>query len=372
MRVALFTECYHPIRNGVVASVDALRDGLRAYGVDAVTVAPNFPHRHSDPDDIVRVPSLPLPTPTDYRLCVPYVRARDRARLRGVELVHAHSAFITGWMAIALARRRGLPLVFTYHTRLDAYAHYAPFDPAGAQRALVALTRRYANSADVVVVPTQAIERALRAQGVRVPIEVVPSAIDVARFANGRRTADARARLGAEGPQPVVLSVARLGVEKNLELALDALARAPGMRLALVGEGPQRAALESRAQELGIVGRVRFLGALPAAELPDLYAAADAFVFPSVTETQGLVLVEALAAGLPVVAAEGEVAREVLAGHGRLAPADPAALAAALTAAVAGGRDRSAVHLALSRYTVGMHAGRILAIYREVIAARAA
>ena len=202
MRVALFTECYRPIHNGVVASVDALRDGLRAHGVEAVTVAPNFPHLYGDPDDVVRIPSLPLPTATAYRLCVPYLGADERARLRDISLVHAHSAFVTGWMGAALARRRGVPLVFTYHTRLDAYAHYAPFDAAATQRALVALTRRYANAADVVVVPTRAIERALRAQGVVARLVVVPSAIDVARFAAGRRDAAVRARLGAHGTQP--------------------------------------------------------------------------------------------------------------------------------------------------------------------------
>src|SRR5580658_686663 len=372
MRVALFTECYRPIHNGVVASVDALRDGLHAHGVDVVTVAPHFPHLHGDPSDVLRIPSLPLPTATAYRLCVPYLGADERARLRGVSLVHAHSAFVTGWMGAALARRRGLPLVFTYHTRLDAYAHYAPFDAAATQRALVALTRRYANAADVVVVPTRAIERALRALGVVAPLAVVPSAIDVARYAAGRRDDAARARLGAQGGEPLVLAVARLGVEKNLELALDALARAPELRLALVGEGPQHALLAARAEQLGVGGRVRFVGALPPDELPDLYASADAFVFPSVTDTQGLVLAEALAAGLPIVATESEVAREVLAGHGRLAPADPDALAAALRAAVASGRDQSAVHLAFSRFTVEMHAARILEVYREVLAARAA
>ncbi|HTW83054.1 MAG TPA: glycosyltransferase [Candidatus Sulfotelmatobacter sp.] len=372
MHVALFTECYHPIRNGVVASVDSLRDGLREHGVDVTTIAPNFPRRHDDPDDVVRIPSLPLPTPTAYRLCVPYLNAADRERLRGVELVHAHSAFVTGWMANVFARRRGLPLVFTYHTRLDAYAHYAPFEPHATQRALVELTRRYANAADAVVVPTRAIERVLRASGVRAPVHVVPSGIDVARFAAGRRSGEARAVLGARADEPVVLSVGRLGAEKNLELALDALAAAPDLRLALVGEGPQRGALAERAARLGIAERVRFLGALPPAALPDLYAAADAFVFPSTTDTQGLVLAEALAAGLPIVAVDGEVAREVLAEHGRLAPADPAALARALEAAIGAGRDQSAVHLAFSRFTVEMQTRRVLEIYREVLAARVA
>jgi glycosyltransferase involved in cell wall biosynthesis len=372
LRVGFFTECYKPIVNGVVASIDALRDGLGAQGVEVTTVAPHFPRFVDDARDVVRIPSLPLPTATAYRLCVPYLNADDRARVRGIELVHAHSPFVTGWMAAAYARNKRIPLVFTYHTRLDAYAHYAPFDRGTTERAMVELTRRYANAADAVVVPTRAMETRLREVGVRAPIAVVPSAIDVERFAAGRRSALVRARLGAPGEEPLALVVSRLGVEKNVELALDALARLPELRLAIVGEGPHRAALEERAERLGVAGRVRFTGALARERLPDVYASVDAFVFPSTTDTQGLVLAEALAAGLPVVAAQSEASRDVLGEGGRIVAADPAAVAAAIFAAISAGRDQSAVHLAFDRYTVELQTRRILELYREVLAARAA
>jgi 1,2-diacylglycerol 3-alpha-glucosyltransferase len=372
MRVGFFTECYKPIVNGIVASIDALREGLHARGVEVTTVAPHVPHFVDDGRDIVRIPSLPLPTATAYRLCVPYLSAPDRARVRGIELVHAHSPFVTGWMAVSYARRRGIPLVFTYHTRLDAYAHYAPFDRAATERAMITLTRRYANAADAVVVPTRAMEARLREVGVHVPITIVPSAIDVARFAGGTRSALVRARLGAPGAEPLVLAVARLGMEKNLKLALEATARAPELRLAIVGEGPHRSALEERARRLGIAGRVRFTGELARERLPDVYASADAFVFPSTTDTQGLVLAEALAAGLPVVAADSPASRDVLGEDGRIVSPDPEAMARALGAALASGRDQSAVHLAYSRFTVDLQARRILDLYREVLAARAA
>ncbi|MEA2664726.1 MAG: 1,2-diacylglycerol 3-alpha-glucosyltransferase [Candidatus Eremiobacteraeota bacterium] len=372
LRVGFFTECYKPIVNGVVASIDALRDGLGAQGVEVTTVAPHFPRFVDDARDVVRIPSLPLPTATAYRLCVPYLNADDRARVRGIDLVHAHSPFVTGWMAAAYARNKRIPLVFTYHTRLDAYAHYAPFDRGTTERAMVELTRRYANAADAVVVPTPAMETRLRALGVHAPIAVVPSAIDVERFAAGRRSALVRARLGAPGGEPLALVVSRLGVEKNVELALDALARLPELRLAIVGEGPHRQALEERAQRLGVAGRVRFTGALARERLPDVYASVDAFVFPSTTDTQGLVLAEALAAGLPVVAAQSEASRDVLGEGGRIVAADPAALAPALAEAIAAGRDQSAVHLAFDRYTVELQTRRILELYREVLAARAA
>jgi len=372
VHAAFFTEVYRPVVNGVVNSIDALRDGLRANAVGVTIVAPHAPHFRDDAGDVVRIPSLPLPTPTAYRLCLPFINGEDRSRLGDVDLVHAHSPFVTGWMGAQFARRRGLPLVFTYHTRLDLYAHYAPFDRAATERAMVTLTRRYANGADTVIVPTAAMETELRAMGVFAPIAIVPSAVDVERFAGGRRSAETRAELGALGDAPLVLAVARLGAEKNLELALDALARLPGAHLAIVGDGPHAAALAAQARMLGIAGRVRFLGEIERERLPDLYAAADAFVFTSTTDTQGLVLAEALAAGLPVVAAESAASRDVLGGCGAVVAPEPAAIAAALAAGISGGREQSATLMAFARFTVGLQARRILDVYREVLAARAA
>ncbi len=372
MRVALFTECYRPIVNGIVASIDALRDGLRARGVGVTTVAPHFPGADDARDDVVRIPSLPLPTPTEYRLCVPFLRADDRRKLHGIDVVHAHSPFVTGWMAASYAHKHRVPLVFTYHTRLDAYAHYAPFDRAMTERAMIELTRRYANRADAVVVPTRAMEVRLRELGVRSRIAVVPSAIDVPVFAAGRRNALLRARLGARDDAPLVLVVSRLGAEKNVELAIDALALVPDAVLAVVGDGPHRGALEERARRLGVAARVRFAGTIARERLPDVYASADVLLFPSTTETQGLVLIEALAAGLPVVAADSPASRDVLGKAGRIVAPEPAAAAAGVRAVLIGGCDESAVHLALSGSTVEEHARLILELYREVLAARAA
>jgi glycosyltransferase involved in cell wall biosynthesis len=362
---ALFSECYRPIVNGVVASIDALRAGLDDAGVGVTIVAPHFPPACDDDRAIVRLPSFPLPAPTAYRLCVPHLSRAARRRLRGASVVHAHSPFVTGWTGANFARRRGLPLVFTYHTRIDEYAHYAPLDANVARAALIALTRAFANRADVTIVPTRAMEARLREIGVRAPITVVPSAIDVERFANGRRTAAARALLGARDGERLVLTVSRIAREKNLELAIDALAAcAPDVRLAIVGEGPVRAALEARAVERGVAGRVVFTGALDPSALPDLYASSDAFAFPSTTETQGLVLAEAMAAGLPVVAADVPVNREMMAGFGRLEPPDAARFAAALAAALAGPRCLAGAAAVRERFGRARHAAAVLDVYR--------
>ena len=374
LHVGFFTECYRPIVNGIVASIDALRSGLEDAGVEVTTVAPRFPDFDDSDGGIVRIPSLPLPTRTAYRLCVPYFKHADREQLEDVGLVHTHSPFVTGWMGANYARRRGLPLVFTYHTRIEAYAHYVPFERRAMEAAAVQLTRSYANAADAVIVPTAAMEARLREIGVRTPIAVVPSGVDVAAFTAGRRSPAVRALLGADEFTPLALVVSRLAREKNLELAIDALARSrvPGTRLAIVGGGPHREALEERARAAGVADRVRFTGALPAAALPDVYASGDAFVFPSTTETQGLVLAEALAAGLAVVAVDTPASRDVLGAGGRLVPNDADEFAVALDAAIAAGPNQSAVHLAQSRFSIGLQTRRILDVYEGVLAVKVA
>jgi len=202
----------------------------------------------------------------------------------------------------------------------------------------------------------------------------VPSAIDVAKFAAGRRSPAVRALLGGDDATPLALVVSRLAREKNLELAIDALAlsRVPGTRLAVVGDGPHRAALEERANAAGVAERVRFTGVLPVAALPDVYASGDAFVFPSTTETQGLVLAEALAAGLAVVAVDTPASREVLGSGGRLVPNDAREFALALDAAVTEGPNQSAVHLAHSRFSIELQTRRILDVYGGVLAVKVA
>jgi glycosyltransferase involved in cell wall biosynthesis len=227
-----------------------------------------------------------------------------------------------------------IPLVYTYHTQFDAYAHYAPVDARFARASLIALTRAFANRADVVIAPTHAMRERLRALGVRSRIDVVPSAIDVERYASGTRSEAVRALLGARAGDRIAVVVARLAREKNVELAIDAMPFvARDVRLAVVGDGPRRAALEARARRSGAGDRIRFAGALPPVAMPDVYASSDVFAFTSLTDTQGLVLAEAAAAGLPIVAAESAVARESAGPRALVVRAAPDAFGAGLNAA---------------------------------------
>jgi len=272
-------------------------------------------------------------------------------------------------MGVRFARRRGIPLVFTYHTQLEEYAHYVPFERTATRRAATTLTRTYANLADTVIVPTSAMEARLRGLGVTAPIAVVPTGIDVDRFAAGRRSVALRERWGARN---VILLVSRLAREKNVDLAIRALARLDdaGTHLVLAGDGPERAALGDVAQDAGVEHRVHFLGHVAREELPDVYASSDAFVFPSFTETQGLVLAEALVSGLPVVAVDTPQSRDVLDGHGVVVSPTAEAVAWGLREALRIPREQSAAHLALQRFSLRLQADRTIAIYQGLLAER--
>jgi 1,2-diacylglycerol 3-alpha-glucosyltransferase len=335
LRVGFFTEIYRPVVNGVVESVETLADGLRSRGHEVYCFAPWIPGQAEADGPVFRMPSLPLPTRTSYRLTLPFVSRRNRdGVIKRLSIVHAHSPFVTGWMGAHYARRYGMPLVYTYHTQLEAYAHYVPFEANATRSAAAALTRAFANHADAVVVPTPAMGTRLRAIGVTSRMEIVPSGIDVGHFGAGVRDDALRSRLGAAQGDRLLLFVGRLAIEKNVALLLRALgcARDGSLKLAIAGDGPIRHELERQAREDGLEAQTRFLGIVPRRELPDLYASADAFVMPSTTETQGLVVAEALAAGSWVIAAEAPQNRDVLGEAGRLVTPAAAAFAEAFAA----------------------------------------
>lgn len=372
LRVGFFTECYRPIVNGVVASVDALADGLRERHHEVYCFAPKVPGYAEGPGAIFRMPSLPLPTKTPYRLTLPFVSRRNlNGIIKRLSIIHAHSPFVTGWMSVRYARRFEIPLVYTYHTQLEQYAHYVPFDARTTQKAAASITRLYANAADAVVVPTGAMADRLRELGVVSRIEVVPTGIDLDLFAAGSRRTEVRGALGAAGNERLALTVLRLAKEKNIELLIAAIAATKdrATRIAIVGGGPDRGSLEAHARKLGVAERVRFLGEVERTRLPDMYASADVFVFPSVTETQGIVLAEALAAGCPIIAVDAPQTREVLGAQAIYVANDGGALASALDdlqGAPATGH-RLALKDAARRFSIDLQIERILSLYGDLL-----
>jgi len=334
LRVGLFTNNYFPMLGGVPTAVETIRRGLEAVGHDAVIVAPRMAGTDDRDPSVIRVPAIPAPTYPDFALPLPLGPALTR-RLRALELdvYHAHHPFLLGASARRLARMAGCPFVFTYHTLYDRYAHYVPLPRGVVARQAIRRSTRFADSADLVLAPSDFVARRLRAQGVGRPIEVLPTGVDLERFRPGSPGV-ARRLLSLDPDESVLLYVGRLDREKNLEFLIDAVARAraPRLRLLLVGRGTRADVLRRLIAARGLADRAELRGGLPPDSLPAYYRAADAFVFASTTETQGLAVLEAMACGLPVVAVRASGIEEVVTDgvSGLLVPEDPAVFASAV------------------------------------------
>ena len=333
MRVALFTNNYLPFCGGVTISVETLRRGLEVSGHEAWVFAPRFPGAPPDAPRVVRYPSLPAATYPEFALAIPYSRRIARF-VRGLEVdvLHAHHPFLLGPVAARLARRTGRPIVFTYHTRYEKYAHYVPLSRRLVESAAIRLSTRFADRCDMVIAPSTLLRDELQARGVRAPIAVVPTGVDLRCFRPGDRAA-ARLTLGLPAAGALLLYVGRLDREKSVDRVLLAFDRVASTvadaHLLLVGQGTESVGLRALARSLGASPRIMFLGARPHDALGDCYRAADAFLFASETETQGLVLAEAAACGVPAVAVSAPGCEEVVRDGetGLLTKSDPTALA---------------------------------------------
>jgi glycosyltransferase involved in cell wall biosynthesis len=236
------------------------------------------------------------------------------------DLVHVQTPFIAHYAGLAMARELRVPVVESYHTYFEHYLqHYVPAVPAGLTRLLARrVTVSQCHAVDAVIAPSTQMAGALRRYGVETQIEVIPTGMPAASFIPGDG-ARFRARHGIALGRPVAAFVGRVAHEKNIAFLISMLpflrAAVPDVLLVIAGEGPARAHCERRVAAAGLAGSVRFVGYLDrATELQDCYRAADVFVFASRTETQGLVLLEAMAQGTPVVSTAVMGTIDVLAG----------------------------------------------------------
>jgi len=374
VRVALVTNNYLPFCGGVTTSVETLRRGLEGRGHEAWVLAPRFRAEAADGPRVIRYPSIPAATYPEFVLAVPFApRITRRVRRLEVDVFHSHHPFLLGPAARRLARQQHRPLVFTYHTRYDKYAHYVPFRRGLVEGLAVRLSTRFAAGTDAVIAPSSVIRDELVARGVRVPIAVVPTGVDLERFHPGDPVA-ARRALGWNPRDVIVLYVGRLDREKNVDLILLAFERVAGTvsraRLVLVGDGTQRDQLRLRAARSAVSERVTFFGVRPHDTLPTCYQAADLFVFASETETQGLVLAEAAACGLPAVAVAAPGCSEVVrdGDTGVLTKGDPGGLAEAVIGLLVDAERRRGMgtrarEVAEREFDVRLQIDRTLAVY---------
>lgn len=307
MRIGFFADSYKPYVSGVVQSIDSFSRELRRRGNHVEIFAPRYPNcDRPDEPGVYRFPSFHTPFYPEFYIGIPLSRGLVKyVRELNLDIIHVHSPFVLGQLGASVARRLGLPLVFTYHTLYDQYVHYFPFAKGLAQRAMISMSREFCNRCDLVVTPTGVIERLLRGYGVNAPIVPIPTGIQLGLFETGDRNY-LRERYAIAAGEKILLFVGRLSREKNLDslfrIFAGVLRRYPHATLVLAGSGPGEKELHDLAVQTGIDSKLVFAGRLSQADVAGAYNSADLFVFPSVTETQGLVLAEAMASGLAAVA----------------------------------------------------------------------
>jgi 1,2-diacylglycerol 3-alpha-glucosyltransferase len=321
MRVLFVSDVYFPRVNGVSTSIRTFRGDLAREGVETMLVAPEYPGAPADTEPgIVRVPSGGVPLdPEDRRFHSGALKRLLNAELAArVDLVHIHTPFIAHYAAARFARTYRLPLVATYHTFFEDYLHhYVPVLPRRIGRFLARhFTRSQCDDVAALISPSAPMREALLAYGVKTPIEVLPTGLPADSYVRGNG-ARFRQRFQLPADRPLLLYVGRVAYEKNIDFLLRMFMRLrerrPDALFVIAGEGPAREHLVKLARSLGVESAVRFIGYLDrATELPDCYAAGDAFVFASRTETQGLVLLEAMAQGTPVVSTAELGTRSIL------------------------------------------------------------
>ncbi len=337
MNILLVTNTFSPHVGGVARSVEAFRAEYRKRGHRVLVVAPEFPEMSPREDGVVRIPAIRQFNASDFSLALPlHPRFSERLDAFRPDIVHSQHPFLLGMTALRIARYRELPLVFTHHTLYEQYTHYVPGDSPALKRFVMELATRYANLTDQVFAPSESLQVLLQQRGVTTPISVVPTGVNLQHFAQGDGRAFRR-QMGIPEKAFVVGHLGRLAPEKNLEFLALALAdfasRDPHAHILIIGTGPAKETMQEIFVRAGAEARLHIVGILQQQPLADALHAMDVFAFASTSETQGMVLTEAMAAGLPVVALDAFGAREVVQDgrNGRLLQeATPEAFSAAL------------------------------------------
>lgn len=306
MKIGMFTDTYLPQVNGVVTSIRTTVSKMEKLGHEVFIFAPSAKgDKKLKESNVYRFHSVPFLWHKEYRVVNPISKHLISLRKLKLDVIHSHTPFSLGLLALQQAKQKKIPLVHTYHTLFTQYVHYLPF----FQNLGVAMTKRssrnYCNRCQLVITPSQAMADELISYGVKTSIQVIPTGVDMDLTQKGN------AQLIREEnhlpPEVEIVSYAgRLAKEKNLEFLIKVFHKIsverPQVHFLIIGDGPQKKYLKKFANQLGLANRITFTGYVDKATLASWYKATDVFAFPSVTETQGLVVLEAMAMGKPVVA----------------------------------------------------------------------
>ncbi|HSO83990.1 glycosyltransferase [Thiocapsa sp.] len=328
MRILMISDVYFPRITGVSTSIQTFAREFVDKGHELTLIAPDYSaaggESAPEPFEVLRIPSRYLVIDPEDRMLRPReIRRHDRMLAsRGYDLMHIQTPFFAHYLGLGIAKRLGIPVVESYHTFFEQYLHhYVPFVPTSwMQRLARDFSTAQCNDVDALAVPSHAMLEVLKGYGVKTPARVIPTGIELVQFSQGDGDRF-RNRWSIPPGRPVLVHVSRLAFEKNIDFILRMLVRVktqvPDVLLVIAGEGPAHRRLQSLANHLGLADNTLFTGYLERdGSLEDCYCAGSAFVFASKTETQGLVLLEAMALGVPVVSTAVMGTAEVLAGSG--------------------------------------------------------
>ncbi len=381
MNICMMTNTYLPHVGGVARSVSTFAEEYRRRKHQVLVVAPEFegkPLNKRAEAIVERVAAIQNFNGSDFSVRLPLAAAlSERIDAFKADIIHAHHPFLLGDTALRIGTSKNVPIIFTHHTRYEDYTHYVPFDSPALKEVVINLSTEFANLCDGVIAPSESIARLIKKRGVTTPIRVVPTGIDVAAFAAGEG-ARFRNRFRIPSQAFVVGHVGRLAPEKNLGYLAEAVAlfiqKTPDSRFLVVGGGPSEETIKETFKKFDAEKQLILAGRHGGRTLADAYNAMDVFAFASFSETQGLVLAEAMAAGCPVVALNASGVREVMRNgeNGFMLPARASTkvFAACLARLQAEPELRTAyskeARITADEFASGQCAERALAFYQDI------
>jgi len=317
MNILMMTNTFLPHVGGVARSVAAFTNQLRSFGNRVIVVAPEYQANPDDEEiDVIRIPAIQNFNGSDFSAIIP-IPGFLEAHLQDFQpdIIHSHHPFLMGSTAVRVATKHEAPLVYTQHTMFEQYTHYVPVNLPRMKQFAVSLCTGYANMSDQVIAPSESVADILRKRGVKTPTETIPTGIFIDEFVKGDGQS-VRSSENIPDEAFVVGHVGRLAPEKNLEFLSEAVALflrdEPEAHFLVVGYGPSEKKMRDFFARHHLQNQVHFLGKQNGQNLIDAYHAMDVFAFSSKSETQGLVLTEAMTAGAPAVALDASGVRDVV------------------------------------------------------------
>ncbi|MFO7964352.1 MAG: glycosyltransferase [Desulfobacterales bacterium] len=325
MNICMFTNTYLPHVGGVAKSVSMFSEDLMRLGHNVLVIAPTFAGKmlENRPEEIKRVPAIQNFNGSDFsaRIALPFLLSTTINEFRP-DIIHSHHPYLLGDAALRTARRHDIPLIFTHHTRYEEYTHYVSMDSQQMRKFVITLSTNYANLCNRVIAPSRSIRDLLKKRGVLIPVVEIPTGVDIDFYSKGD-SGRFRRHYTIPEDMPIIGHVGRLAPEKNIPFLARAvsifLEKNDGVFL-VVGGGESKKTVLDIFRKKGMAHRLIMTGVRNGLELVDAYSAMDLFVFASRSETQGMVLIEAMAAETPVVALSASGVREVMSDreNGRL------------------------------------------------------